>query len=58
MSQDKKISAMISQDAASNLQAAADEMNVSQSELIRQALEYYLQTLENRKAWLKLVPIK
>lgn len=58
MSQDKKISFMIDQEAASKLQAIADEKKVSQSELIRKALENYFITIEKQNEWLKLVPIK
>ena len=58
MSQEKKISAMIAQETAEKLQATANELNKSQSELIRLALEHYLKSLENQKAWLTLALTK
>lgn len=58
MSQDKKISFMINQEAASKLQAISDEKKVTQSELIRMALENYFITIEKQNEWLKLALIK
>lgn len=58
MSLDKKISAIIAQETAEKLQATADELNKSQSEVIRLALDYYLKNLENQKAWLTLALTK
>ena len=49
---------MIDQEAASKLQAISDEKKVSQSELIRTAIENYFITIEKQNEWMRLVQIK